>query len=304
MSISILSVNAPLGIIVFNPLYSLAKEEVIFNLEVGWLLLYTNRIQLMNWDLRERESLKIFSKAFTLVEMLIVVVIIGILSSALLQKLTGYMARTRDLKRQADLRNIAAAIEMYRNDHGEFPKRNISWNLDSNPSIATHIKLFGKTYGDPDALIENLSPYLSSLPNDPQKNSRVCIVRDCFCSWGEQQNKLCRDRPNPTYRSLQEVLVKPWKYLYEIFEHGGALLMAKVETPELANYVVTTAIRAERNQFSGHAFNYQTKNLKLDDLRLCTSVEKGEKPERKWQEDGTIQCFYSSEEQLFYLLKM
>ena len=55
------------------------------------------------------------------VEMLIVVIIVGILSAAILPRLTGYMARTRDLKRQTDLRNIAAAINMYISNKGEIP---------------------------------------------------------------------------------------------------------------------------------------------------------------------------------------
>ena len=54
--------------------------------------------------------------------MLIVVIIVGILSAAILPRLTGYMARTRDLKRQVDLRNVAAAIELYKSNKGKWPE--------------------------------------------------------------------------------------------------------------------------------------------------------------------------------------
>jgi len=60
--------------------------------------------------------------AFTLVEMLIVIVIIGILAAALIPRLTGIQARARDTVRDADLRAVATAIETYKIDNGNYPQ--------------------------------------------------------------------------------------------------------------------------------------------------------------------------------------
>jgi len=63
-------------------------------------------------------------KAFTLIEMLIVIVIIGILAAALVPRLQDVQGRARDTKRKADITQLTNAISLYKLDSGKYPKAN------------------------------------------------------------------------------------------------------------------------------------------------------------------------------------
>lgn len=65
--------------------------------------------------------MRLKNKTFTLIEMLIVIVIIGILAAALVPRLQSVQGRARDTKRKVDLRNIATALEVYRIDNNAYP---------------------------------------------------------------------------------------------------------------------------------------------------------------------------------------
>jgi len=58
---------------------------------------------------------------FTLVELLIVIAVIGILTTIGLVSFGSSQIKSRDAKRKADLRQIANAMELYYNDKGQYP---------------------------------------------------------------------------------------------------------------------------------------------------------------------------------------
>lgn len=92
-------------------------------------------------------------------EMLIVVVIIGILAAAILPRLTGAQAATRDVARQKGLTDISTALEMVAAADGKYP--------DPGTSAA----------GLKTSLVEQRA-YLKDIPSDPQKTSPKVKIGD------------------------------------------------------------------------------------------------------------------------------
>jgi type II secretion system protein G len=96
------------------------------------------------------------ASGFTLIELLVVVAIIGMLASVILASLNNARGKARDARRQADIRNIQTALELYFNDHNAYPACTLPSN-DLTGSKATMT-----------CLSAALAPtYMASVPNDP-----------------------------------------------------------------------------------------------------------------------------------------
>lgn len=64
---------------------------------------------------------KKINAGFTLIELLVVVAIISLLSSIVLASLNTARAKARDAYRKQELKQIETALELYYNNHGNYP---------------------------------------------------------------------------------------------------------------------------------------------------------------------------------------
>jgi len=67
------------------------------------------------------KNLKNRREGFTIIELLIVIVVIGILALLVLNTFQGVQARARDAERQTDLNAVRTQLEVYFFDNGKYP---------------------------------------------------------------------------------------------------------------------------------------------------------------------------------------
>ena len=98
-------------------------------------------------------------RAFTLVEMLLVVTIIGILAALVIPKIVGRSEQARETAAHADLSSIKTALDAFEVDNGFYPKS--IQDLVTAPSNARNWH----------------GPYLEKIPQDPCGNNYVYDFR-------------------------------------------------------------------------------------------------------------------------------
>ena len=99
-------------------------------------------------------------KAFTLIELMIVVVILGLLATVIMPRILSRPEQARRTKAKVDIRNIESALALFKTDTGRFPATSEGLEaLVSDPGI--------KGY--------NADAYLDKVPFDPWGNKYIYI---------------------------------------------------------------------------------------------------------------------------------
>ncbi len=109
------------------------------------------KIQIRNPKSRIRN----YKRAFTLIEILLVMTIIAILAAIVIPKMVGRSEQARQTAAHADISSIKTALDAYEVDNGYYPKS--LQDLIQQPSNAKNWH----------------GPYLDSLPQDPWGNPYV-----------------------------------------------------------------------------------------------------------------------------------
>ncbi len=110
-------------------------------------------------------------KAFTLIELLIVIAIIGVIATISIIALSNARAKSRDAKRAGDMKQIQTALELFFNDKNRYPTV-AEWNTG---------KILSANSG-------STSTYMQIIPSAPTPNDGSCTSNQNIFSYNQTEN--------------------------------------------------------------------------------------------------------------------
>ena len=208
------------------------------------------------------------AKAFTLVEMLIVIVIIGILIASLMPRMQSAQWRARD--------QIQTAIITSQADRGAWP--GMVWNTGYAVDWTTTT-----TAGNNGLMVSQIAKnlqnaWMTAVPTDPNGSN------DTYWLWS----------------SLSTSFTATWQYIYMVWKRNWVnnawfALMAKTEVEWSSNWVTCAGVTDKSN-----AKWYLTGWTDLAHVTLCSTVTQDATAANC--KSNTWACVYTDTAELRYLL--
>jgi type IV pilus assembly protein PilA len=129
-------------------------------------------------------SLKKRDQGFTIVELLIVIVVIGILALLVITTYSGIQAKARNSKRQTDVQSIQTQVEAFFSENGYYPSRT---DMNDTSFLSSKLKSL-----DSGALVDPSNPTKSqTLVAAPAAKSYAYAVTDSSGNSCETDDTTC-----------------------------------------------------------------------------------------------------------------
>ncbi|MBW3568717.1 prepilin-type N-terminal cleavage/methylation domain-containing protein [Candidatus Parcubacteria bacterium] len=128
------------------------------------------------------------SKGFTIVELLIVIVVIGILAAIVITTFVGVQKRARDSERKSDLQAMASQIEVYFADNGKYPTLDNMNNVSPTDFRTKNLKgLKAEALADPsNAATQTLTATVPGASSTVRQYSYVVLPSLCDNTAGNE----------------------------------------------------------------------------------------------------------------------
>lgn len=141
-------------------------------------------------------------KAFTLVELLVVLAVISILATLTISTLQAQRLKARDARRKMDVDALRKAIELYSVDKEKYPEQGSSWCC---------IEAAGADPDQCNTYAADVSGYISSIPKDPIYPQLQDGTTSCYWYKTKDSGREYKIR----------VILEQSKEYYEICSGGG-----------------------------------------------------------------------------------